>query len=154
MFDVVCPLTFTQRDFAAATCATCGMMYGKGLPEEERLHAQFHNASASTLRFTASTASNISSCLPLRNTSTAPYFHRRVVPRPVQLLRMHLLSVPHLHHDSYLSACGFHRSFNSVACRNANHRAGFRTECCCPTTYWAAACCASCPKTPKRRYGR
>ncbi|GIL73544.1 hypothetical protein Vretifemale_3685 [Volvox reticuliferus] len=44
-------LDLGQRDFAVARCATCGMLYGKGLPEEDRLHDQFHNAHAVAFRF-------------------------------------------------------------------------------------------------------
>lgn len=43
--------TCPQRDFAVATCPTCGMMYGKGLAEEERLHDSFHNAHGAVFRF-------------------------------------------------------------------------------------------------------
>ncbi|GIL49588.1 hypothetical protein Vafri_5921, partial [Volvox africanus] len=44
-------LDLGQRDFAVARCATCGMLYGKGLQEEDRLHDQFHNAHAVAFRF-------------------------------------------------------------------------------------------------------
>ncbi|GLC45779.1 hypothetical protein PLESTM_001779000 [Pleodorina starrii] len=44
-------LDLGQRNFGFATCAVCGMMYGKGLPEEERLHDQFHNAHTAAFKF-------------------------------------------------------------------------------------------------------
>lgn len=48
------PCAVPQRDFSVSTCATCGMLYGRGLPEEERLHAAFHNAHAAAFRFPVS----------------------------------------------------------------------------------------------------
>ncbi|PNH03551.1 N-acetyltransferase ESCO1 [Tetrabaena socialis] len=47
------------RDFAVATCAVCGMMYGKGLPEEERLHDHFHNTQAAVFRFPGWTSERV-----------------------------------------------------------------------------------------------
>ncbi|GLI64654.1 hypothetical protein VaNZ11_007982, partial [Volvox africanus] len=44
-------LDLGQRDFAVARCATCGMLYSKGLREEDRLHDLFHNAHAMAFRF-------------------------------------------------------------------------------------------------------
>ncbi|KXZ53366.1 hypothetical protein GPECTOR_7g1262 [Gonium pectorale] len=44
-------LDLGQRDFSFASCPGCGMLYGKGLPSEERLHEQFHNAHLAAFRF-------------------------------------------------------------------------------------------------------
>ncbi|KAG2433768.1 hypothetical protein HXX76_008129 [Chlamydomonas incerta] len=52
-------LDLGQRDFAVATCPTCGMMYGKGLAEEERLHDTFHNAHDTAFRFTGWVAERV-----------------------------------------------------------------------------------------------
>ena len=40
-----------QRDFGHATCVECGMLFAKGDPVDERMHATFHAASVAATPF-------------------------------------------------------------------------------------------------------
>jgi hypothetical protein len=63
-FDVH-PAYVLQRDFGGSRCSVCGMLYTKGLEEDEKLHKAYHQGAVQGLKFQVSAASRLPQLLVL-----------------------------------------------------------------------------------------